>query len=309
MTPPSRRTALAFILTGLLWSPPPGAAAMPAAAMPAAATPAAANDDASAVVARGEGPGVVLLSGLLGGVARLAPLADSLVSRGFHVVAIDPYRLAAHEPDVSFHGLAAVVERTLARHGVRSAVVVAHAHAAGIALRLAANAPERVASLVLIEGGVMASTRSAGVTRAMRVASVVARLPGGSSLIRARLESGIRANSGRAAWLSESAARAYTDPFLRELPAVARMAGRLASAHEPEPSDAVLRRLAVRTILLVGAVPHDFAPRTDELAPLVARPLVRLVRVEGVGHFVHEEALPLVVREVAGAQAPRVVER
>lgn len=59
-----------------------------------------------AVVVRGSGPTVVLLSGLLGGTARLEPLAERLIASGFRVVAIDPYRLAASEKDVSFDGLA-----------------------------------------------------------------------------------------------------------------------------------------------------------------------------------------------------------
>jgi len=261
---------------------------------------------APAIISRGEGPGVVLLSGLLGGLARLAPTADALVARGFRVVTIDPYRLSAQAEDVSFHGMAREVERALEGLGMSSAVVVAHAHATGIALRLAANAPHLVDELVLIEGGVLPSTRSAGVSRAMQVASLIARLPGGQSLIRASLSAGIRANSGDARWLTESAARQYADGLLLELPAVAQMAERLAKAHEPEPAAALLPRLRARILVLIGGVPHDFSPKPMEIDPLSALPSVQVRRIEGVGHFVHEEALPLVVREIEAAHVRRV---
>ncbi len=260
-----------------------------------------------AIVTRGDGPSIVLLSGLLGGVARLAPLGDSLVTRGFRVVRIDPYRLSAQAPDVSFHGMAREVASALEALGIRSAVVVAHGHAAGVALRLAANSPQLVSELLLLEGGLLASTGTRGVSGAMQLASIIARLPGGPSLIRARLVSGIRANSGDARWLTAAAAREYTDGLLLELSAVARMADRLAQAREPEHSATLLARLRARTLVLVGAVPHDFAPGDEELDALAAHPEVRIRRVEGAGHFVHEEALPLVLREIVSAHARRAV--
>ncbi len=261
------------------------------------------GDGEPAIVARGDGPGVVLMSGLLGGVARLAPIADALVARGFRVVVIDPYRLAAKAPDVSFHGIAREIARALESLGMTSAVVVAHGHAAGVALRLAANSPHLVDELVLLEGGLLPSTGSAGVSRAMQVASLIARLPGGQAFIRSRLTSGIRANSGDKSWLTDATARQYADGLLLELPAVARMAHRLANAREPEQPAALLLRLRARTVVLVGAVPHDFAPGAPELDALSALPQVRVRRVEGVGHFVHEEALPLVLREIEAARS------
>jgi pimeloyl-ACP methyl ester carboxylesterase len=258
-----------------------------------------------AVVSRGSGPTVVLLSGLLGGTARLAPLADRLVSSGFRVVAIDPYRLSANEHDVSFDGLARSVARALQGEGVRSATVVAHAHASGIALRLAANHPTLASELVLLDAGVMGSTRSAGITRAMRLASLVSRLPGGHSLIRNRLSAGIRENSGNPEWLSDAVARDYADPILAELPAVARMAERLAVAREPEPVELVLTRVQLEVTALIGAAPHGFATSDEEIALLVRVPGARLRRLHGVGHFVHEEAAQVVVQEVLAAHARR----
>jgi pimeloyl-ACP methyl ester carboxylesterase len=260
-----------------------------------------------AVVTRGAGPTVVLLSGLLGGTARLEPLAARLVAKGFRVVAIDPYRLAADAADVSFDGLARMVATALHREGVQSSIVVAHGHGSGIALRLAANAPALVTDLFFLDAGVIAGTRSAGVAGAMRVASMVARFPGGRGLIRAQLVSGIRENSGNPRWVSDEIGRAYADPFVAELPAVARMAARLAQAAEPESIDRTLARVRADVTALIGAAPHAFRAEEDELALLRRIPGARLRRVDGVGHFVHEEAATVVIAEVLAAQERRAV--
>lgn len=260
-----------------------------------------------AVVTRGSGPSVVLLSGLLGGTARLEPLADRLVASGFRVVAIDPYRLSATAVDVSFAGLAHTVATALQREGVHTAIVVAHAHAAGIALRLAANAPEMVTNLLLLDAGVIASTQSAGVARAMRVASLISRLPGGSGFIRTRVVSGIRENSGSPRWVNDAIGRAYADPLIDELPAVARMASRLAAAEEPESVSSMLARVRAEVTALIGAAPHGFSASEEELALLQRIPGARLRRVQDVGHFVHEEDAQLVVTEVLAAHARRAI--
>ncbi len=266
------------------------------------AEPASLPPTPPAVVVRGAGPAVVLLSGLLGGTARLNPLADRLIDDGFRVVLVDPYRLAAATADVSFHGLARTVGAALRRKGVGSAVVVAHAHAAGVAVRLAADAPELVTHLVLLDAGVVPSTRSTGVARATRMAALIAQLPGGPSFIRARLVSGIRANSGDPAWVSEAVARDYTEPLMAELPAVARMAARLADAREPEAVELILRRVTADVTVLIGGAAHAITASDEELAYAARIRGVRVRHLEGVGHFVHEEAPGEVVAEVLGAR-------
>jgi pimeloyl-ACP methyl ester carboxylesterase len=261
--------------------------------------------DADAVVSRGSGPAVVILSGLLGGTARFEPLADSLVRDGFRVVIVDPYRLGAQAADVSFDGLAREVDRALAREEARDAIIVAHSHATSIALRLAANAPDRVRRLILLDGGITASTRTPGIALSMRLASIIAHIPGGRSFIRSRINAGLRANSGSTVWISDSAARQYADPVLAELPRVTRMAQRLAEAHEPEEPAAVIARVRAPVLLLLGDAPHETSPDSVELAPLLARATTQSRRLPGVGHFLHEEAIDQVVRAVRLAELHR----
>lgn len=265
-----------------------------------------ANQAVASLVSRGEGPTVVLLSGLLGGISRLEPLADRLVSRGFRVVAVDPYRLCADSPDVSFDGLARGVAGALRRESVHSAIVVAHGHAAGIAVRLAAGSEQQVTSLILLDAGLVVGTRSAGVERALRIAAIAVRIPGGKSFIRDRLVSGIRANSGDSRWLSDSVADVYVTPMLRDIEAVSRMAARLGDAREPEPVTSMLARVHAEVLVLLGASPHPSSATAAELALLERIPGTRIRELRGVGHFVHEEAPDAVVHEVLAARERRI---
>jgi pimeloyl-ACP methyl ester carboxylesterase len=261
--------------------------------------------DAAAVVSRGSGPAVVILSGLLGGTVRFEPLADSLVHEGFRVVIVDPYRLGVQAADVSFDGLAREVDRALAREDARDAIIIAHSHATGIALRLAANAPDRVRRLILLDGGITPSTRTPGIALSMRLASIISHIPGGKSFIRSRIHAGLRANSGHTGWITDSTARQYADPVVAELPRVTRMAQRLAEAREPEAPEAVLARVRAPVFLLLGDAPHETAPDSAELTPLLARTTTQSRRLAGVGHFVHEEAIDQVLRAVRLAELHR----
>jgi len=96
---------------------------------------------------------------LLHGHASLAdeifhPLAEPLVDAGFRVTAIDrpgyggsdAVAAGAMGPDAQARGL----ERTLARLGVKDAILIAHSAGAAPALHLARRGGDRVAGLVLI---------------------------------------------------------------------------------------------------------------------------------------------------------------
>ena len=260
------------------------------------------NPDPRVVNIRGAGSDVVLVSGLLGGTARLAPLADSLEAAGFRVTTIDPYALGANAADVSFHGMARQIDSVLAAYRIESAVVVAHGHATSIALCLAASFPGRVQQLVLLDGGVLVSPKSPGISQALRVASFVAHLPFGKAIIRSRMVAGIRANSGETRWLTDSVAHEYTDPIITRLPEVAHLARRLAVAREPETPAELVARVHAPVTVLVGAKPHESEPDPAELAPLAGLSTVHVERIAGVGHFMYEEIPMTIVREVQAAR-------
>lgn len=252
--------------------------------------------------AAGEQPQTfVLISGVAGGVAGMERLRLELTARGHRVQIIDPYRASIDSADVSFVALARRVDRVLQSAGITDARVVGHAHGAGVALRLAAIAPQRVASLHFLDAGALPSQRTTVLGSSLRLAPYLMRVPGGRSFVRSRVLAGLADNSGQDGWLDDRTRRAYTEPMLDRIDDVVAMAGRLTAATEPEPVDAVLRRVAVPLHVLVGDAPRAAQPAASELAMLRAHhPAVRIDHLRGVGHFPHEEAPAAVAAWLVG---------
>jgi pimeloyl-ACP methyl ester carboxylesterase len=246
--------------------------------------------DSTVVSVRGSGPTTfVLITGMVGGVAGFRRLASLLESEG-RVITIDPYHLAADSADVTFAALARYVDTVLGGLGVDSARVVGHAHGTGVALRLAANAPNRVAALYFLDGGAVDENRTAVFSSSLKWASFIVKLPGGRNFVRGRFVKGIRQNAGRHDWLDSATVRDYTEPVLSQLSKAISLAKRLDRAREPESNVAVVDRVRVPVTVLLGDVPHPAEPDSTEIAALAALgDRVRIERLPGVGHFPHEE--------------------
>jgi pimeloyl-ACP methyl ester carboxylesterase len=267
-------------------------------AVPPTATLEAQRTGGAVVTDAGRGPETfVLLSGMVGGVAGFSRLEARLVERRYRVVVIDPYHLSVDSADVTFAALARRVDALLVARGVTSARLVGHAHGAGVALRLAASDPQRVAALYFLDVGALAANRGRVLTASLRLVPIVARIPGGRRLIRARFLAGLRESAGRHDWLDAATQDDYVRPVLDHVDRVAAMGVRLSRANEPDSLSALVSRICVPLTVLLGDAPHSAGPETAELealAPLGA--LLRIERISGVGHFPHEEAPDEVVR-------------
>lgn len=236
-------------------------------------------------------PTWVLLTGMLGGEAGMKRLESRLVARGHCVVVFDPYALSADSTEVSFDALARRIDVSMRTRNIRAAHVVGHAHGGGVALRLAALYPARVATLSLIDVGALPSSRTAIMGRSLSLIPIVAHAPGGKSLIRSKIVGGIRDNSGNASWLDADSEEHYVEPVLRNISRSTAMMQRLAVAQEPESVDALVSRLQVPVTVVLGAAPHSTSPTAAHLASLKnVRGCLRVVSVKGAGHFVQEEA-------------------
>ena len=246
--------------------------------------------DSSVVAVHGSGPTTfVLISGMVGGVAGFRRLA-SLLEPENRVVIIDPYRLAADSTDVTFDALARYVDTVLGELGVDSARVVGHAHGTGVALRLAANSPNRVSALYFLDGGAVDENRTALFASSLKWASFITKLPGGKNFVRGRFIKGIKQNAGRHDWLDSATVREYTEPVLSHLSKAISLAKRLDRAREPESNVAVVERVRAPVTVLLGDVPHPSEPDSSEITALaVLGDRVRIERLPGVGHFPHEE--------------------
>lgn len=245
-----------------------------------------------AVVVAGDGTEtIVLISGVLGGVARFRPLAALLVADGQRVITIDPYLLSIDSADVSLAALARRVGAELAARGVVSARVVGHGHGGGVALRLAASADGRVSELYLLDVGAQATQRTPVFSSSLRLVPFLTRLPYGRTFVRNRFIAGLRENSGTSTWLDARAEADYADAVLDDIDRVIKLANRLAVASEPEALSAVVARVTVPVTVILGAVKRPASPGAEEIAALDSiRDHVRTQIIAGVSHFPHEEA-------------------
>lgn len=270
-----------------------------------------ADREPPAVVASGDGPTTwVLLSGVVGGVAGFDRLDSRLVALGHRVLRVDAYQLSLDSADVTFDALARRVERVMDAHGVRGARLVGHAHGGGVALRLAARAPERIESVHLLDVGAQASNRGPVLGASLRLVPLVVRVPGGRGLVRRRFVKELRATSGHGDWLDERTRCSYVEPILQEIDRVVAMAFKLAAADEPEPVSRVLARVHAPVTLLLGDVRTAAGPSEAELAALAALPKTpRVERITGAAHFPHEEAPDAVVRLLVGGDVRVIAHR
>jgi len=251
-----------------------------------------------AISISGGGPEtVVLLSGLVGGVAGYRRLEARLVAQHRRVVIIDSYLLSIDSTDVSFAAQARRVDRVLDSLGVTNAEVVAHSHGGGVALRLAASSPRRVRGLYLLDVAALPDHRTPILSGSLRLVPFITRLPGGRSFVRRRLIRGLRESSGPNAWLDPATERAYTDPILDGIDRAIALALRLGRADEPEPLAAVIARVRVPVTVLLGGAPHTGGLVPGELSRLeTLGSLLRVETLAGVGHFPHEEVPEEVAR-------------
>jgi pimeloyl-ACP methyl ester carboxylesterase len=227
---------------------------------------------------------------MVGGVSGFRRLASLLESEN-RVVTIDPYRLAVDSADVTFAALARYVDTILGELGVDSARVVGHAHGTGVALRLAANSPDRVSALYFLDGGAVDENRTTLFASSLKWASFIMKFPGGRNFVRGRFIKGIKQNAGRRDWLDSATVRAYTEPVLSQMSKAISLAKRLDRAREPDSSEAVVERVRVPVTVLLGDVPHPAEPDSSEITALASLgDRVRIERLPGVGHFPHEES-------------------
>jgi pimeloyl-ACP methyl ester carboxylesterase/membrane protein YqaA with SNARE-associated domain len=274
------------------------------------AAPLAAQTVPPAVTVSGAGvPTYVLISGMVGGVAGYRRLERELVAAGARVVVVDPYQLSIDSADVSFDAIARRVAAELAVRGISGARVVGHAHGAGVAIRLAANAPDLVRELYLLDAGALPMNRSTVFGASLRFIPLFVKLPGARAYVRRRYLDGLRDVSGNAEWLDDATASAYVDPVLANIDRVIAMAVRLSVAPEPEPVASVVSRIHAPITLILGGIPSLAGPHGEELTTLTRLGAqVQRFTVMGVGHFPHEEA-PAEVARLLGAQVVVVAKK
>lgn len=239
----------------------------------------------------------LLLAGVVGGVGGFRALEGELLQRGHRVVTIDPFHFALDSADVTFSALARYMGTVLDRLDVHTVRVVGHSNGAGVALRMAAQMPERVSALYFLDAGALAANKGQVLSGSIRYVPVLMYIPFMRHVVRNKLVNGIRDNMGQREWFGQSKQHEYVDPMLDHIRRVVKLAIRLGEAKEPEALTETMARVRVPIVAILGDAPHASGPAADEFVALqVLGPRLRVIHLSGVGHFPHEEATSVVAR-------------
>ena len=145
--------------------------------------------------------------------------------------------------------------------------------------------------LPALDAGALSSNRTATLGRSLTLVPIVARIPGGRSYIRGKVLDGIRENSANTSWLDANSERSYSDPLVQNVDRSIAILQRLSQSNEPDSVVALVRRVRAPVTVVLGAKPHPSAPPEAQVTALSAlQNCLRIVRLDNVGHFPHEEA-------------------
>jgi pimeloyl-ACP methyl ester carboxylesterase len=248
------------------------------------------------------GTAVVLLPGLLGGAFGFRKLTPELAASGHPTFAIEPLGVgSSSHPDDGDYSLDAQADRVnavLDTFEVKNAVIVGSNFGASVALRLAYRHPERVAAVLLIEGGPVDRSSTGGASVAFRLAPIL-KIFGARGMARRHIADAMREYSADPAWVTDSVIDAYTRPIVQDLGGAARVLNEMRRAAVPEPLADNLWRIRQSVRLLVGAVRRHGGIDTTEIALLRKRlPDFAADTVASSGVYVHEEQPRAVVNAI-----------
>lgn len=132
------------------------------------------------VVTAGDGPAVVLLPGLSGCAYGYRQILVPLQAAGLRTVIIEPLGYGGssrpRQADYSLTAQADRIAAVLDSLQLKDCLVVGHGLAASMALRLAYRRADLVAGIVSIEGAGAESAATPGVTGALKLGGLVAKL-------------------------------------------------------------------------------------------------------------------------------------
>jgi pimeloyl-ACP methyl ester carboxylesterase len=255
-----------------------------------------------AVHATGVGRPVLFIPGLFGSAFAFRNVAPQLAAEGRQVLTVEMLGTGASgrpsKADYSLTAQAGRIAAVMDTLHLRSAIIVAHAIAGSIALRLAVERPDLVSGLVSIEGGPAEEATSRGFRQAMGWAPLL-KIFGGKGIVRGKVVKQLHEASADTSWITPEIIQGYTSDVLADFGATLDAFQGMARSHEPWALRPRLRELRCPTILVLGAVPHKSGPPPQEVRML--RDSVRVFAIDSVpqsGLFVFEEQPAAVVAAV-----------
>jgi pimeloyl-ACP methyl ester carboxylesterase len=245
---------------------------------------------------------VVLLPGLLGGTFGYRKVTPGIVSEGHSTYVIEPLGVgSSSHPDDGDYSLDAQADRIAAvldTFNVTNAVIVGSNFGASVALRVAYRHPERVAAVLLLDGGPVDRSSTGGASIALRLAPVL-RFFGGRGMARHRIADALREYSADPAWVTEEVVEAYSRPIVNNIGGAARVLSAMRRASVNTPLAELLSQIRQPVRLLIGAANRRGGIESGETELLRARlPDFAADSVANSGVYLHEEHPEVVVRAI-----------
>lgn len=257
--------------------------------------------------AGGVGAPVVLLPRLLGGTFGFRKLTPDLAAAGHATYAIEPLGVgSSSHPDDGDYSLDAQADRIAAvldTLDVTNAVIVGSNFGASVALRLAFRHPERVAAVLLLDGGPVDRSSAGGASIAMRMAPVL-KFFGARGIARRRIADALRDYSADPAWVTDVVVEEYAKPIVNDLGGAARVLSEMRRASVNTPLAELLWQIRQPVRLLVGSANRRGGIDSSETTLLRQRiPDFAVDSIANSGAYVHEEQPEIVVRAIRSLAA------
>lgn len=256
----------------------------------------------------GKGEPVVFIPGIFGAAFGYRMITGPLVARGYQCIIVEPlgYGWSSHpsNADYSFGAQTSRVARVLDSLRVNRALFVAQSSGSAIAFRLAIVKPSLVRGLLSIDGGPAESASTAGLRKAFKFGSFLARMAMDEEKLRHDVRREIVRNSGDSTWVTDAVIRGYTAGQTADMRGSIDAFQKMSKAKEGSSLAAHLQDCVAPVRLLVGTVHHPSEVPADQREMLKDKlPNFETDSIAGSGQYIHEEQPGAVVDALARLDA------
>jgi len=251
----------------------------------------------------GKGRPIVLLPGIFGGAYSYRKVTGPLVAQGYRAIVIEPlgYGSSSHpkKADYSYDAQSRRVARTMEHLGIKRALVVSQATAAGIAFRLGVERPDLVRGLLSIDGGPAETPASPEMKRLFRFGIWPIKLMMDPGRARHDLRDELTTNSGDPGWVTDEVVNHYGAAQMRDLDGSLDALHQMSKVNETDSLAGRLHLCSVPVTLLIGGAPHRLPVEAPEIDLLKQRvPRFTAQTVPGAGQYIQEEKPDVVIEAV-----------
>lgn len=254
------------------------------------------------VTITGTGTPVVIIPGLSGRAFAFRKVIPPLAENGLQLIVIEPLGTGnSSRPGKANYSLTSQADRIAAVMDslhLPPSLIVAHSVSASMALRMAVRRPDRVAQILMIDGGPDEKLATAGVKKAVKFGFLL-KIFAGRGKIRSEVRKGLVSSSTDTTWITTEVIDGYTEGAAGDIGAVLKVLKGMVNAVEPDSITNHLGEIKVPVTLLLPTGPHDSGINSHKVQLMRERiPVFAVDSVPNCGLHVHEERPDVVVAEV-----------